>query len=199
MPPRTRRALELTPHADVVHVAFNRRKYGRHLLVDVGWIHELTGFLIGPPHALAFYDITLVTRGRGWFWLDGERMAVRPGTVLFSRPGQVRRWDTDHLDGICLFFEELFVTEFLRDDVFMSRLPYFQWASRDAMLPLKPSAVRSIRRRLSLMQQELVRYRRDSEPLLRAQLHEVLIVLARLYAANYEDVSPRPGHPVVKP
>src|SRR3954466_7049037 len=81
-----------TPKTRVQSVAFNRRKYGRHLLIDVGWVHELKGFLFTEPHALQFFDVMLVTRGSGWFWLDSERHAVRPGSVFFTSPGQVRRW-----------------------------------------------------------------------------------------------------------
>src|SRR5689334_20227860 len=33
--------------AGVQRVAFDRRKYGRHLLIDVGWVHDLRGFLVG--------------------------------------------------------------------------------------------------------------------------------------------------------
>src|SRR5215831_20798924 len=108
--------------AAIARVDFDRRKYGRHLLIDVGWVRELRGFIIGAPHSLAFFDITLVTRGRGWLWLDAHRHAVKPGTVFFTTPGQIRKWETTNLDGICLFFEEFFTQEFLHDDAFLHRL-----------------------------------------------------------------------------
>jgi AraC-like DNA-binding protein len=160
-------------------------------------VHELTGFIVGEPHVLEFFDIILVTRGRGWFWLDAHRHLVRPGAVFFTTPGQVRRWDTTQLDGVCLFFEELFTREFLHDDAFLSRLPYFHVEPSRAALTLSPSAVRRVRGRLAAMQRELAHDRRDSVDLLRAQLHETLIVLARHYAASHRVAPQRPTHHLV--
>jgi AraC family transcriptional activator of pobA len=181
----------------VPRVAFNRRKYGRHLLIDVGWVRDLTGFIVGAPHSLAFFDIILVTRGRGWFWLDSHRHTVHPGVVFFTTPGQVRRWDTTQLDGLCLFFEALFTREFLHDDAFLDRLPYFHVDPAHALLRLAPTAARGLRRRLVAMRRELAHHRGDSVDLLRAQLHETLIVLARHYAAAHRVQPQRPTHHVV--
>ena len=47
------------------------------------------------------------------------------------------------------------------------------------------------------MQRELAHYRRDSVDLLRAQLYETLIVLARQYAAAHRVAPQRPTHRVV--
>jgi AraC-like DNA-binding protein len=178
-------------------VAFDRRKYGRHLLIDVAWVHELRGFLLAEPHSLGFFDIILVTHGTGWFWLDSHRHAVRPGTVFFTTPGQVRRWDTKQLDGVCLFFEDLFIKEFLQDDAFLHRLPYFHADPARAALTLAPAAARRVQARLAAMQRELAHYRHDSVDLLRAQLHETLIVLAREYATAHRVAPQRPTHRVV--
>lgn len=194
---RTRTTGSSEPRTSVPRVAFDRRKYGRHLLIDVGWVHELRGFIIGEPHSLGFFDVILVTRGTGWFWLDSHRHAVRPGAVFFTTPGQVRRWNTKQLDGICLFFEDVFIKEFLQDDAFLHRLPYFHADPAHAALSLAPAAARGFRARLAAMRRELAHYRRDSIDLLRAQLHETLIVLAREYAAAHRLAPQRPTHRVV--
>lgn len=183
--------------AGIRQVAFDRRKYGRELLVDVGWVHELRGFLLDEPHALGFFDVILVTRGGGWFSLDGHRHRVRPGAVFFTTPGAVRRWDTDGLDGICLFFEELFIREFLQDDQFVRRLPYFHADPARAALTLSPVAARRLRARLVAMRRELARSRSDGPDLLRAKLHEALVVLARQYAAARRVAPQRATHRVV--
>jgi len=47
------------------------------------------------------------------------------------------------------------------------------------------------------MQGELAHYRRDTIDLLRAQVHETLIVLAREYASAHRVASQRPTHRVV--
>jgi AraC family transcriptional activator of pobA len=181
----------------VPRVAFNRRKYGRHLLIDVAPVHDLSGFIIGKPHSLEFFEVMLVTRGTGWLWLDSHRHAVRPGSVFFTTPGQVRRWDTTRLDGVCLFFEEPFIKEFLQDDAFLQRLPYFSADLARAALTLQPAAARRIRARLAAMQRELIHHGRDSLDLLRAQLHETLILLARAYAAAHRVDAQRPTHRIV--
>lgn len=193
---RTSRASR-APRAGVPSVAFDRRKYGRHLLIDVAWVHDLTGFIVGASHSLEFFDIILVTRGTGWLWLDAHRHAVRPGAVFFTTPGQVRRWDTTRLDGVCLFFEDFFTKEFLQDDAFLHRLPYFHVEPARAALTLAPPAARRVQARLSAMQREIAHYRRDSIDLLRAQLHETLVVLARHYAAAHRVASQRPTHRIV--
>lgn len=194
--PRSTRS-PAAPLAGVRRVAFDRRKYGRHLLIDVAWIHEMPTFLIGEAHSLGFFDITLVTRGEGSFWLDAHCHQVRPGTVFFSTPGQVRRWDTKQLDGLCLFFEDSFIKEFLHDDAFLHRLPYFHSDPARATLTLGGADLRRLRTRLAAMQRELAHYRHDSVELMRAQLHEILIVLARQYAAIHHVAPQRATHRVV--
>jgi AraC family transcriptional activator of pobA len=181
----------------VPRVAFDRKKYGRHLLIDVAWVHDLSGFILGEPHVLGFFDIILVTRGKGAFWLDSHRHVVHPGTVFFTTPGQVRRWDVKQLDGVCLFFEDFFVKAFLHDDAFLLRLPYFHADPARAAVSLAPAAARRMRTRLAAMQRELPQDRRDSVDLLRAQLYEMLVVLARQYAAAHHVAPQRPTHHVV--
>ena len=181
----------------VQRVAFNRTKYGRDLLVDVAWVHDIPTFILDSPHVLDFFDIIVVTRGRGALWLDGHRHTVRPRVVLFTTPGQVRRWRINELDGICLFFTDVFIKEFLHDESFVHRLPYFQAEPGQASMQLTLTAARRMRARLEAMRLELADYRRDSVHLLRAQLHETLVVLAREYAAAHRVLPRLPAHRVV--
>ncbi|MBS0389022.1 MAG: helix-turn-helix domain-containing protein [Proteobacteria bacterium] len=156
-------------------------------------------FILDEPHALDFHDILLVTRGRGTFLLDGVPLDVRPGRVLFTTPGQVRRWRVPKLDGLCLFFPALFLQEFFRDTQFVDRLPYFRHeASEQSALGLAPRPAATLRRQMLAMRDELQRIRPDSVQLLRAQLHEVLIRLARLYSAAHPAPAPAPVHPTVR-
>lgn len=179
-------------------VAFHRTKYGRELLVDVAWIHDIPTFILDEPHALDFYDILLVTRGRGTFFLDGHPLDVKPGRVFFTTPGQVRRWRTTKLDGICLFFPALFLQEFFRDDAFIDRLPYFHdEAGATSAIATAPRTAASLRALLLAMRAELPPTRADSAHLLRAQLYEILIRLARLHAAAHP-APPMPRHALVR-
>lgn len=179
-------------------IDFHRTKYGREILIDIAWIHEMPTFIHAEPHALSFFDITLVTRGRGWFWLDGHRYRVTPGQVLFTTPGQVRSWDVTGLDGLCLFFPAAFLGEFFSDADFLHRLPYFHVTSAAAAVRLAPTARTRLRAQLSRMRRELRAWRPDSVHLLRARLYEVLVRLARTYARAHGTDAERRVHPIVR-
>jgi len=179
-------------------VDFHRTKYGREILIDIAWVHEMPTFLLKEPHWLAFYDILLVTRGRGWFSLDGHRMRVKPGQVFFTTPGQVRNWNVEGLDGICLFFPATFLEEFFNDQQFLQRVPYFHVRSDAAAVKLAPARMRAFRTSLSRMRSELRSYREDSPHLLRARLYETLVELGRDYARRYSTTASRSVHRAVR-
>lgn len=173
------------PRRAAAQVDFHRTKYGPEVLVDAAWVREMPTFLRAEPHALTFYDILLVTRGRGDFWLDTHRFDVRRGRVFFTSPGQVRRWRVSDLDGLCLFFPALFLEEYFRDPLFLHRLPYFHAQGDAAVLRLSPKRAARLRRLLLAMRRELRRLRPDSAQLLRARLSEALVTLAREYSATH--------------
>ena len=167
-------------------VPFHRTKYGPELLVDAAWVRHMPTFLTEPtPHALSFLDILLVTRGRGVFRLDGEGHRVRPGVLLFTRPGELREWRVRGLDGACLFFTEDFVTETFSDPRFLDQFPFFAPGRRHAALQLGPAERRSFLQRFRAMEREIAALHEDSPHALRAVLYEVLIQLRRWYAARF--------------
>ena len=65
-----------------------------------------------------------MTRGRGSFELDGERLAATPGSIFFTAPGQIRRWYADSLDGACVFFAAD-VAEAFADAHFLDQFVFF--------------------------------------------------------------------------
>lgn len=77
---------------------FYKHKYGSELLVDVVELKNIKKFLdINPVHTLTYYDITFVTEGSGSFSIDNQQYDVCPGDVIFSKPGEIRNWDKDHI------------------------------------------------------------------------------------------------------
>lgn len=169
-----------TRKGEITDVVFARRKYGTELLVDVSRISVLEGFISDDtPHRLGFHDLTLVTHGQGWLWLDSSRLRVAPGTVLFTSPHHVRRWQAEDLDGICLFFEESFVSEFFNDALFLQGLILFDVPGEPRGLALAAEEHAWLEERLVRMQLELPAFRKDSVHLLRAGLYEVLVTLNR--------------------
>jgi AraC family transcriptional regulator, transcriptional activator of pobA len=172
-------------------VDFHRTKYGPEILVDAAWVREMPTFLRHGPHALTFYDILLVTRGRGWYSLDAHRYPVRPGMVFFTSPGEVRGWDVRDLDGLCFFFPALFLEEFFHDPLFLHRLPCFHAPAGQAALRLPEAKAAGLRRLLLAMRRELQQLRPDSAHLLRARLYEALVTLGRAHAAAHGGAAER--------
>jgi len=176
-------------------VEFWRTKYGRELHADVAAVRDMPAFLRSGPHRLRFHDILLVTKGQGRFVLDGHVHAVEPGTVFFTAPHQVRRWDVKGLDGLCFFFLAPFVDDFLSDKAFVSRLPYFSGGS--GALKLDARSYSRMKLRLAELVREFKSLRRDSERVLSAGLCDVLVRLSRLYQDQHPNERPANGNPVV--
>ena len=90
---------------------FYKTKYGSELLVDVVELKYVKRFLTkGTVHTLTYYDITFVTEGEGNFSIDNQTHKAVPCDVLFSKPGEIRNWDTGHIvNGYALIFEDEFL------------------------------------------------------------------------------------------
>jgi len=184
---REPRAGRFRPHV----VEFHRTKYGRELLLDAAFVHAMPSFLrVENPHVLRFHDILLVTRGRGTFLLDAERCKVAPGTMLFTRPGELRAWDVSGLDGACLFFTEEFVAEAFSDARFLERLSFFHEGRPSARLELRAAERREFLERFRVMQREIRALREDASHALRAVLYDTLVRINRWYARRH-GASPR--------
>ncbi len=176
-----------------LRVAFARRKYGPELLIDASLLSGLAGFrAISEPHRLDFYDILLVTKGQGWFELDGERHAVVPGHLFLTRPGQVRRWQITALDGACVFLATEFVRTAFADVRFLDQFAYFDPARPTGAMLLTAGERTQFLRRFRRMGEELTALHSDASSLLRARLYELLVLLNRWYAARHPR-SPSPG------
>lgn len=170
----------------VKNVSFSREKYGQELLIDVAWIHEMPTFEKSTtPYRLDFYDITIITSGKGSFWLDNKEYEILPNSVFFTSPGQVRRWFAKDLDGLCLFFPAEFLLEHFNDSLFLHRLRYFHTSYGPFSLSLTSFQQNRLLERLSTMHAEIAHLVSDSPHLLRAISYEILVNLNRWYADKY--------------
>jgi AraC-like DNA-binding protein len=170
----------------VGRVDFAETKYGRQLLVDAAMTSRLAEFdCRGRPHALTFFDLLLVTHGRGTFWLDGERHDVAPGQVFFTRPGQIRQWQAERLEGACLFFSRRFVEDAFSDPRFLNQFSYFRRQRPAAVLTLGRSQRQRFLDRFRVMTHEIGRNEPGAPHVLRAILYELLALLDRWYVARY--------------
>lgn len=173
-------------------IDFHRTKYGRELLVDAAFVHQMPTFIrnTSEPHVLTFHDILLVTRGRGRFRIDGEVHRVAPGAVFFSSPGEVRQWEVKGLDGACLFFRDEFLAAFFSDPHFVEAFAFFRTGRPSAALRLpRPERVAFLER-FGRMQAEIAALRADAPHALRAVLYEILVLLGRGYTSAHGE-SPR--------
>lgn len=176
---------EPSPLRKIRSIEFHRTKYGQELLVDIVRASEIPTLDIGgDPHVLAFYEIFLLTHGRGTLILDGESYRLGRDRIFFTSPGQPRQWRSRDFDGWCLFFTADFVEEFLRDPHFLFSLPYFHRQSGRLLIALTRAEAKTIETRLKSMQREIRRLRHDSPHALRAALYETLIQLARTYTGK---------------
>src|SRR5476651_224599 len=86
---------EQTAVAEIQNYHFLPRKYGIELLVDIGRIESLPNLILDDtPHQLSFYEIAFIENGSGTCMLDENQIVIEPELVMFTSPGQVRRWNT---------------------------------------------------------------------------------------------------------
>lgn len=182
-----------THAAAVRSVDFHATKYGRPLLVDAAFVADMPAFdRSRRPYRLTFYDILLVTKGRGSFALDDARHEVAPGVALFTRPGEVRQWAVKSLDGACLFFAPDFVREAFSDPRFVEHFAFFRPGRPSGALRLTSRQRVEFLKRFTTMRAEFARVGVDTSHLLRARLYELLVLLNRWYTRAHGAGRPRP-------
>jgi hypothetical protein len=90
----------------VPSIRFDRFKYGSHLLADACSVASLPYFIKTPRlHRLAFYEVALITEGRGALALDGLALEITPYRVCITAPGEIRSWrlEGERLGGLLAF------------------------------------------------------------------------------------------------
>ncbi|MFC3092892.1 AraC family transcriptional regulator [Alteromonas sediminis] len=165
---------------------FRTNKYSREVLVDVATTDSMSSFIKSSlPHILNFYDITLITGGSGCFWLDSTRYQVRPNQLLFTTPGQIRRWYAKDLQAICFFFSAKFFLNAFNDPLLLHRLQYFHTKVGPGELLLNENDAELILGLLGDMQKELNRLQPDSQKILLASAYYLLLRLERFYIQSW--------------
>lgn len=167
----------------VPQYTFHKNKYGSELLIDVVELKYIKRFLSqGPVHTLTYYDITFVTEGEGDFSIDNQTDKAVPGDVFFSKPGEIRYWDTNHIiNGYALIFEDKFLSSIFKDDLFVQHLSFFQLERTSARLHLPDELYKRLLQLLYDIKVEINLYKQNGIHVLRALLFEVLMLLNRTY------------------
>ena len=152
-------------------------------MVDVVELKYVKKFLAkSAVHTLNYYDITFITEGKGAFSVDNQTYEAIPRDVLFSKPGEIRNWDTHHItNGYALIFEEEFLSSLFKDSLFVRHLSFFQIESFSSRLHLSDELYTRILETLHDIKMEIDSYQQGDVHVLRALLYEVLMLLDRAY------------------
>ena len=173
---------------------FHKNKYGSELLIDVVELKYVKKFLAESAiHTLNYYDVTFITEGKGTFSVDNQTYEVTPCDVLFSKPGEIRNWDTRHItNGYALIFEDEFLSSLLRDSMFVRHLAFFKPEKTSAKLHLPDELYTRVLQVLHNIKTEIDSYKQNDNDVhvLRALLYEVLMLLERAYqkAVSNEEI-----------
>jgi AraC family transcriptional activator of pobA len=187
---------EKTSASNIKNYHFLPRKYGKDLLLDIARIETLKNFVLdSTPHQISFYEILFIEKGKGSFSLDENRMTLGPGTVIFTSPGQVRRWNARGVRGYTLFFEKDFLSLFFTDELFLYRFQYFHQYSRPTGMKMPAKSFRRILELIHNLEEEFRHLQSDSNHLLRAILYQLLVVLNRYYSTAHQVQSDSHVHP----
>ena len=162
---------------------FYKSKYGSELLIDVVELKYVKKFLSqSSVHTLTYYDITFVTEGEGKFSIDNQTNEAASRDVFFSKPGEIRNWDTRHIvNGYALIFEDEFLSSLFKDSLFVQHLSFFQSGKTSSKLQLPDELYMRILQILHNIKTEIDSYRQNDVYVLRALLYEVLMLLDREY------------------
>lgn len=159
---------------------------GDKLLVHISELKDLKEQLPkDTTHTLTYYDITLILDGEGEFCIGNQCHVVKPRDVIFSMPGEKRRWDKKKIDnGYVLQFEESFMNDLLEDAGFVKKLSYFKPGRTATMLNLPDETYVRFTDLIIFITSELREYRADDRAALRELLREALTLLDRDYKTS---------------
>jgi hypothetical protein len=82
----------------------------------------------------------LLTKGAGHFMLDDHKIALKPGTIIFTSPGHTREWHIKKpVGGYAVFFEKDFLNLFFTDELFLYRFGFFHQYRKPTSLYVTPA------------------------------------------------------------
>ena len=173
---------------------FHKTKYNEELLVDIVTLDSIKKYIEKQPiHTLSYFDITFITKDSGHFSIENEPYDLQPGDVIFSKPGEIRAWDTTHIpQGYALIFEEEFLISFFNEPSFIQNLPYFDRERVAAKINIS-----HLHQRIDHLIQHIleeINNKSKDKHILRALLYEMLMLLNREYLSSYEISTQEKSH-----
>jgi AraC-like DNA-binding protein len=178
----------------VTQYDFFKTKYGEELLIDLIDLEDLEKYItLTPTQRLTYYDITVITDGAGTFSIDHYEHAIKQGSVFFTSPGQVRKWNIAAVPkGYALIFEEEFLCTFFNDKQFVQNLPFFNCHNGLPVLQLEASDYAQVVALLLNIKNEISGFKNADEHILRALLYQALVWLGRKFGLTNPSSQKKP-------
>ncbi|WP_318306179.1 helix-turn-helix transcriptional regulator [Amycolatopsis solani] len=127
------------------------------------------------PHRHTFHELVHVTGGTGTHVVELARWPLRPPHLGFIAPGQVHQWaDVRGLTGHVVVFTDDFLLDYPADRELLRRLSARPWLELDAR------ANAGVTRLIADLEDEYRRGGEDTESVLRALLHVLVVRAGRL-------------------
>ncbi len=177
---------------------FLKNKYGKELLIDLGRVEALEGYVLNEDlHLITFYEVLIITEGAGYFGLDGEETTIEPGTVVVTLPNQIRQWKIDRtVKGFTFFFEGEFLNTYFRDEIFLNRFRIFDYSRPVPGIRLTSEGLEKCLWAMHEVEREFGRLQGDSTHLLRSLLYYSISLIDRQYR-EHNGQNPQDGSSVV--
>lgn len=166
---------------------FLNNKYGKELLIDLGRVESLHGYILTKErHSLTFYDVLVVTKGDGSFSLDGDSVPIKRGTVVVTLPNQVRQWKVNgEIEGFTFFFEGEFLNAHFRDEVFLNRFGVFDYNRPSISVQLDEEQLQKCIWVFTEVEEEFKELKGDSSHIFRSLLYYFISQIDRFYQRQY--------------
>ncbi|GGG28502.1 AraC family transcriptional regulator [Dokdonia pacifica] len=165
---------------------FLKNKYGKELLIDLGRIERLHGYILEDTlHYITFYEVLVITDGKGTFSLDGEIKELRRGTVIVALPNQVRQWNVKGaVKGFAFFFEGEFLNTHFKDKFFLNRFSIFDYDRPRIGYDLEEEHIQKLLWSFEEVEKEFLELEGDSSHIFRSLLYFVISQIDRYYRKN---------------
>jgi AraC family transcriptional regulator, transcriptional activator of pobA len=166
----------------IPRIAFDRSKYGRTLLADACRIRDIPGFITEPrSHRLGFYEVAIISEGRGVLELDHATVSIAPQRVVVTAPEEARRWrlEGNGLDGFVVFFEADFVEQAMGLRQITERIPLLSAAPEQRAFSIHAPRFHELNGIARCMRDELDAPANDTDLALRAETCRLLVSLQR--------------------
>lgn len=165
---------------------FQKNKYGKELLVDLGRIETLEGYVLSKEkHFITFYEVLVITEGSGSYSLDHGKVNYEKGTVVVTLPNQIRQWAVvQPTHGFSFFFEGEFLNTFFRDDVFLNRFAVFDYGRPAMHTQLNAVELEKCTWIFNEVEREFNLLKGDSSHILRSLLYYSISFIDRVFRAQ---------------